>query len=493
MRPGGQKMAFLNVSSRHANCLERNLPMPIRRSFRPRLDVLEDRTCPSLAINPIGPDLTIHGTPATTLAGLTITGAGGANFDVTDGLIDLGTFPVSGNLTLKLSKYNSPITLDLAGQALPGNLVLDLGAGNVFSSARPISIISSTPGGTVGGSIVIEGGSGDETVQIGAAGGTDAVGVIGSVTFIGHNTRTGNDNSLEIFEGSSIGGNVTTRLVSNIQIGESGGTGAFIGGNLFVNDSASRSDLTVSINQGSEVAGKVIVVGTSRFTSHGDQLVVEANATIVGKLTANLGSNTNTWKLGGTFDSNVLLVGGGGFQPAGGLALDTIELDDGAGSLGKFNGSLSAQIGSGSVAVVFNAGTVITGNLGLNFGNGTHDLGGGSLGGVFAGTVDGNLSITLGNGLSTAVIDTAPGHQLSWNSGAGVSNLTLGSAAPHANSIWHVRVRFGVGSNTLILDPGAPAWQFLKGSVSGHDGTDSLINTGLDWSIAPHFAIFKGF
>src|SRR5579859_4181356 len=117
--------------------------MRIRPSFRPRLDVLEDRTCPSLSLHTIGPNLTIGGVPSTSLQGLTITGVGGTNFDVSDGVKDLGTFSVTGNLNLDLSKYNSPITLDLNGQALPGNLVINLGKGNVFSSPRPISIISS--------------------------------------------------------------------------------------------------------------------------------------------------------------------------------------------------------------------------------------------------------------------------------------------------------------------------------------------------------------
>ncbi len=464
-----------------------------RPSFRPRLAVLEDRTCPSLALKPIGSDLIIRGSPSTSLAGLTITGVGGTNFDVSDGLKDLGTFSLTGNLTLDLTRYNSPITLDLNGQALPGNIVFDLGAGNVFSSPRPITIISSTSPGTIGGSVIVKGGSGDESLKIGAPGGADAVSIGGSVVFDGHNGRLMNNNTLDIFDGSSITGSVTARLISNVQIGESGGTGAFIGGNLIVNDAGSRSDLTTSINHDSEVAGKVEVTGTSRFVSQGDQFIVESGATIVGKLIANLGSNANLWKLGGIFDGTVLLAGGGGVQPANGSALNTIELDDGAGSSGKFNSSLTADIGSGSTALVFNPGTLIAGNLTLSFGNGTHDLGGGSLGGVFAGTVAGNISINLGNGLNTAVIDSAPGKQLNWNSGAGDTLLTLGSPEAHANSFWRVNVHFGVGSNTLTLASNAAAYQFLKGSVTGSNGTDTLINDGLDWSIAPRFSLGKSF
>jgi hypothetical protein len=467
--------------------------MRTRPSFRPRLDTLEDRVCPSLTLQTVGPDLAIRGTPATSLSGLTITGVGGANFDVMDGVKDLGTYTIDRNLTLDLRHYNSPITLNLNGQALPGNITFDFGAGNVFSASRPISIISTAQGGTIGGSVKLVGGSGDETLNIGGPGGLFPVSVLGNVTFSGRNGHGENNNTLAIFDGTSVGGNVTASLVSNILIGQSGGAGAFIGNNLSVYDAGARSEMALSINQGSLVAGRVWVIGTSQFNQRGDRFIVESGAAVNGKLTANLGSKANLWQLGGTFNSSVLLYGGGGPQPNGGSALNTIELDNGAGSLGKFNGSVTAIIGGGSTAFVFNAGTVITGNLNLAFGNGTHDLGGGSLGGVFAGSVNGNITISLGSGLNTGVIDTAPGRSLLWNSGAGVTNLTLGSAQAPANTFWRVNLHFGVGTNTLTLDPTAPPWQFLKGYVTGRNATDSFVNSGLDWSLTTNFVLGRSF
>jgi hypothetical protein len=467
--------------------------MPIRPSFRPQLDILEERTCPSLTLHSIGPNLVIKGTPTTSLAGLTITGTGGTNFDVKDGVKDLGTFSIAGNLTLDLKHYSAPITLDLNGQALGGNVVFDVGSGDTLGVARPISIISSVAGGTIGGSVKLVGGTGDETLDIGAPGVNDAVSVIGSLTFDGRNSRTGNNNTLAIFDGSSINGNVTALLVTDVEIGESASTGAFVGGNLSVHDKGSRNDMTVAINQSSEVAGNVAVTGTSQFVAQGDSFVVETGAIIVGTTTANLGSNTNTWKLGGTFDGNVRLVGGGGAQPAGGIALNTIELDDGALNTGTFNGSVAATTSSGSTAFVFNTGSKITGKLTLHLGDGTNDLGGGNFGGVFAGTVAGNISISLGAGSNTAVLETAPGGTLSWNSGAGTSSLTLGSATTQPNSFWKVNAHFGVGTNSLTLAPAAPGHQFLSGKVTGQSGSDVLTNNGLDWAISTKFAIGKGF
>jgi hypothetical protein len=191
------------------------------------------------------------------------------------------------------------------GQALPGNVIFDFGAGNVFRSSRPVSIISSAARGTIAGSVNLMGGSGDEMLNISGPGGSHAVSVAGSVFFNGHNGRSGNNNTLALFDGSSVSGNVFANIVSNVQIGQSAGTGAFIGGNLMVNDSGARSDMTVAINQDSEVSGKVSVTGTPQCNALGDWFIVESGATVIGKLVANLGSNTSLWKLGGTFDGSV--------------------------------------------------------------------------------------------------------------------------------------------------------------------------------------------
>jgi hypothetical protein len=472
---------------------ERNLPMPIRPSFRPHLDILEDRSCPSVTLLQQGPNMVITGTPSTSLAGLTITGAGGTNYIIKDGLQDFGTYAISGNLTLDLKHYTSPIILDLNGQALSGNVLFEVGAGNVLGLVRPISIVSSTTGGTIDGSVKLVGGSGNETLDIGSTNGTEPVNINGSVIFDGNNAPTGNNNTLAISDGSSVGVNVSASLVPNVQIGASGGMGAFIGHNLTVDDSGSRYEVTVGINQDSEVGGNVRVVGTSRPIASGDSFVVQPGAIVVGALTANLGTNTNLWKLGGTFDGAVRLVGGGGGQPAGGSALNTIELDDGAQNPGTFHSSVTAITGSGSTAFVFNPLDKITGNLNLIFGNGTNDLGGGNFGGVFEGTVVGNISITLGNGANSAVIGTAPDGKLTWNSGAGDSNLTLGSDLTHANTFWRVNAHFGDGSNDFILDPNAPQHQYLSGRLSGENGADLFTNDGLNWVISTAFAVGKLF
>ncbi len=368
-----------------------------------------------------------------------------------------------------------------------------MGSGDTLGVARPISIVSSTPGGTIDGSVKLLGGSGDETLDIGSTDGTQPVSVDGSITFNGHNARTGNNNTLAISDGSSVGVNVSVSLVANVQIGDSSGIGAFIGHNLTVNDSGSRYDLTMGINENSEVGGNVLVTGTSQFVSSGDSFVVESGAIIVGNVTANLGSNANQWKLGGIFDGSVRLVGGSGVQPTGGIALNTIELDDGVLSPGTFNGSVTATTGNGSTAFLFNSADKITGNLTLQFGNGTNDLGGGNFGGVFEGTVTGNLSVSLGNGSNSAVVESAPGGKLNWNSGSGDASLTLGSDLTHANAFWKVNVHFGVGTNDFTLDPNAPQHQYLSGVVTGRNGADVFTNDGLDWAISTKFGISKAF
>jgi hypothetical protein len=467
--------------------------MPLRTSFQPRLEILEDRFCPALTIHSHGPDLLITGTPTMSLAGVTITGVGGTNFDIKDGIQDLGTYSITRNLTLNLNHYTSPITLDLHGQALGGNVLFQVGAGNTFGSAQPISIISSKPGGIIDGSIDLLGGSGDDTLDIGSTDGTQPVSINGSVVFSGRNTLIGNSDTLAISDGSSVGGNVAVASVANIEIGDPSGAGAFIGHTLAVNDSNCRYDMTLGINKGSEIGGDVRVTGTNRFVASGDRFIVQSGATIVGNTSVNLGNNTNLWELGGTFDGSVRLIGGSGITPPGGMALNTIELDDGSGSPGTFNKSVTASTGNGSTAFIFNTADKIVGNLDLSFGSGVNDLGGGSLGGVFDGTVSGDLSIHLGNGLNTAVLQSAPGGRLRWNSGNGDSSLTLASDLTHANTFWRVQAHFGFGANDFILDPNAPQLQYLSGGISAAAGTDVFTNEGLAWVLSPSFTIGKDF
>jgi len=463
--------------------------MPRRHGFRPWLDVLEDRHCPSLLISVAGSNLVISGTPT---AALTITGAGGTTCTIMDGSHSYGTYAIS-NLTLNLQQYTAPITIDLKGQTLGGNVLLSVGQGNVSGASEPILIEA----GTVGGSVTLAGGTGNENLRLGApVGAANTLHVGGSVHFVGHNGFAGNNNELDLNAGSSVGGSLSTTLVSTVEIGEAS-SGSQVGRGLSVNDYGALFPLTLEINGTSTVSGGASVTGTSISSGGtGDRFIVGHAATIIGNTTANLGDGINVWELGGTFDGSVNLGGGGGVEPGGGTALNTIELDDGNPlDTGTFNGNLSATTGIGSTVLLFESGTTVNGNLNLNFGNGNNDLGGGPFGGVFQGSVFGNITINLGNGNNTASIGNAPiGGRFNWTSGNGNDSLTLdptngGTIAP-VTQTWNVNFHFGNGDDSLTLVDTTPVPEYLTGLVDmGGRITANTFVQGPSWVLLSPFEL----
>ncbi len=456
-----------------------------RLRVRPFLEALEDRLCLSLTVRYLSGDLYLSGTPTGT-TGLTINGvpATPSAYTVTDGSHTLGTFNVPGSINLSLTQYQEPISIDLNGHLLGGNILMSVGLGNTTGSIQPIRIYSSTAGGRVGGSVTESGGSGNESLNLGQdTNFNDApVSIGGSVQFTARSGAAGPNNAVVLFNGSSVGGSLTATGATSVQVGEPSQSAGASVGSLNVNGTGDTTELSVTIDGLSTILGNVSILGTSQFTGLGDFVSVQGGSVIGGSFNANLGDNVNSWLLGGTFQGAVTLTGGGGTEPGGGLPLNLIEFDF-AGSTGTFNGPVSATTGSGSTAVVFMAGTVINGNMTLNFGNGNNDLGGGgfsSFGTVFAGTVNGNISITLGNGNDTATIQTAPTGLLSWHSGNGNDSLALSPTA--TNSAWKVNLHFGSGADTLTLAPVVGGTATISGTVDGGGGTNTF-NQDPTWTI----------
>ncbi len=447
--------------------------MPVRSTFRPVLELLEGRYCPSLTIQTFSGNLLISGTP-TGASGLNVTGMAG-KYQVMDGTHILGTYSAS-NITLNLQSYSEPITVDLGTQTLGGNLLLNVGLGNVSGSPKPILIED----GAVGGSITLTGGTGNEQLQLGAlGGGADTLHVGGSVQFVGHNGFGGNSNILDLFDGSSVGGSISATLVTTVEIGVIGT--ATVGNGLTVNDSGAATEMTVELNGTSTVGGNVSITGTSQFVLLGDFFAVQPGVTIRGNVTANLGDNVNDWVLSGTFDGTVNLSGGGGVEP-GFLPLNTVELDSSA----TFNGNVNVTTGSGSTELIFQPGSTVNGNLSLNLGNGNNDLGGGAFGGMFSGSVFGNVSIHLGNGSDSTMITNAPSGLLTYSSGNGADSLTLSPAT--AGQVWNVNATFGNNDDTFTL--AGPNGGFLTGSVDGGGRINgNVFSQDPSWTLLPPFQL----
>jgi len=75
--------------------------------FRPALHALEAREVPALNLLYTGASLTLTGTPTAHADQLVnVAHVGGNDFRVTDGSLDLGTYHVTRDVTLKLSGYD---------------------------------------------------------------------------------------------------------------------------------------------------------------------------------------------------------------------------------------------------------------------------------------------------------------------------------------------------------------------------------------------------
>lgn len=156
-----------------------------RRSVRLAVEALEDRFCPSLTVQSVGANLLLSGSPTSSLQ---ITGAGGLSYHLMDGSKNLGTYSFS-NLTMNLTLYPAPITINLMGQTLTGNVVMSVGTGNVSGSMGVPSI--TVEDGRVGGSITMTGGRGNEFLDLGQSTGTNPLTVGGNLTVVGQNGTGG--------------------------------------------------------------------------------------------------------------------------------------------------------------------------------------------------------------------------------------------------------------------------------------------------------------
>ena len=154
--------------------------MKLLNRTRPRLEILEDRFCPTLSVVQSGSTLLISGTPVNPggTLGLVVTETSQGTFKVMDGTTFKGSFPAS-NITMNFaSRNNTEVTINLDGNVLPGNLLINAGTGIL---KQPGTTGVGIENGTIGGNLTYLGGSGYEVLYLGldpagknTAGGTNA-------------------------------------------------------------------------------------------------------------------------------------------------------------------------------------------------------------------------------------------------------------------------------------------------------------------------------
>jgi hypothetical protein len=473
--------------------------MKLARRSRLFFEQLEDRSCPSLTVSLIAGSLTISGTP---LGNLEIQETAPKAFHVLDNFnfglgtgFNLGTYVVTGNMTLNLVNHaNGDVEIDFipvaGGPSLGGNLMVNLGFGDT-SGTHAVRIQGTGAGGSIGGSLSILKGSGQESIFLG----NDFVGATPLRLTVGGDANVnlslsaasslsflGPGDTLILNSAVTVGGTLNTSNVDNLFLAAPlpGDNGATVGKSMSANNYSERIPISVFIN--GTVRQDVTVVGPNapgtsfigEFTL-GDGL---GNGTIFGNLNVNMYNapkNMITLSTG----SNVL---GSAFLNAG-AGSTTVTLQGSAGLLSgaAIGSSANIGLGDGNNTVVLNAGASIAGNLNLTLGNGNDST-------LVDATVSGTMTLQLGNGTDSTTIGNASAGLLSYTSGNGNDSLTLGDGTTAAGETWNVNLRFGTGSDTLALSAAAPATQFLTGFVdmggpplgNSFDPTGQL---GVNWSI----------
>ena len=432
---------------------------------RPRLALehLESRDCPTLNVIFTGGNLFILGRPDSIPINavndglnIQVTSATGAVTvtEVENGAVisNFGTYVVRKNLYVGLTDYDTDINVDLNGQRLYSNLMLNLGLGDhtpfgalITGTPNPINIYDSTDSGTasVAGNITVLKGSGIEVVSLGAndllSPSTNGIEVDGDVNVnmpnrIDNNNLSTGDN-LFISGTSDIRGNVNTTGVDNVTVGESvSNDSTTIRGNLNVSNALSLNELVVQVY--GTVGGNVAVEGSSASGAFlPDELILGSPTTpttVGGNVTANLTAFQNDEfdvAAGSTIQGNVAYsgVGASDVNLNGSVQGDAVLSLSGADNVVS-SGALSASFG---------------GNVQIQAGDGNNDLS------QFNPTIAGNLKIGLGNGNNVVGFGgTLNGGTLTSTLGNGTNNVTLTTATGPYGLIAH----FGSGANTLSYD-----------------------------------------
>jgi hypothetical protein len=136
--------------------------------FRPQLSTLEAREVPAVNLFYTGASLTLTGTPqATDAEVLRVKNVGGDDYQVTDGTLNLGTYRVTTDINIKLTKFDNFIAVDVGGDTLGGNVLIDVGAGDTNpATLNRVFVASGVAGGKVAGVVNFRNGSGVESFNV---------------------------------------------------------------------------------------------------------------------------------------------------------------------------------------------------------------------------------------------------------------------------------------------------------------------------------------
>lgn len=213
-------------------------------------------------------------------------------------------------------------------------------------------------------------------------------------------------------------------------------------GNVTINNSgyapASGSFYTVG---GGAITGTLSITGTA-----GVDLAAVSSTTVGGNLSVNLGGNANAFPntQSATIDTGTVVQGS--LSILGGAGGTTANLD------ATVNGNVTINFGGGATlgnALTFTAGALVGGTMSVSMGT---SAGTGNQITVFEGTINGNLTISLGkssaNLINYAAVVNGRQATISYQMGTNTFNLLPGASMPNPLGRMSLYMAKG-GSNTF--------------------------------------------
>ncbi|MBX7103753.1 MAG: hypothetical protein K1X57_06715 [Gemmataceae bacterium] len=427
------------------------------------LNSLETRLTPAASISYVGGSLTVTGDQ--TANAISLLATANNTFQVSVNAANLGTYAVSGNVTVNGGNSADTVTVNLGAFSQNGNLTANLGNGNDSFSLE-------MAGGSLSGALAVRAGLGDDAIRVNAVGSSAIGTVAGMVTLDGNlgsdNVSLGNGSGVSSFQGL-----VNVTGANNVQWSTS--QNDLYGNNVMF--SPGSDSLGLSLNEGNSGGSNLVTVaGSVRIIGSGsaDTIFLRGMA-VGGEMLASLGAGANGFAVSSSAASVTNV--NGAFSYIGGSGAENVDL-----SSGKFDSNVNLNTFDGNDSInlnVFAAPTFINGNLTINTGNGNITYTGGGIGAQIAG----NVNITQGNGNSTIPF-AANGNvsgSITVRTGGGSTLLQFLGA-----QTYNVNANLGAGNDTIEINNAAGS---IFGVLDGGAGVNQFLQTA--GTIASPFYLFN--
>lgn len=373
------------------------------RAFRPSLTAFESRLTPAVNLIYTGSHLTVIGDEADNTITLQTTAAGDVNVNTG---VNLGTYRVTGNVTVRGNNGADVVTVDLDtnAQPLPGNLRVDLGLGD---DALVVD------GSNIAGDLRAVGGTGDDGLILGGAA---ALAVGGSLFWNGNSGL----NSVVATDLDVAGGVVLTNAETVLW------TDSTAAGYFVVNNALATAAGFLSMSGAVEIGGNFTYIGSGNAES------LFLDGALNSEVVLSLGNGDNSMDLAAT------TVVGGSLTYLGGNGIDSLTPAPGA----QVFGNMNLNTGHGDNVYTMNTAFIVAGDLTVNGGNGNDEITG------FDGEVFGRFVFNAGHGTNTLELFTGfIAGDVTYNGGSGVDEVVVAMELPG-----HLRVFLGAGSDTFTWD-----------------------------------------